>query len=204
MKKGSANKKRLVVYFVASMVGKEKFHEQYKKIAGDFRELGCEVIDDINKVKPEEAWERTPAQTKKYFAEVIKKIKSSDIMVAEDSHPSSAVGYEIGYAVGNNKPTLILRHESISGLGAPFKGNPSKLLTAVKYNDMTLKKKLIQFLRKAEKGVFVKRLPIEFTDLQVKYVEYRQRRDGKKKSFNATVREIIDAASDADESFSMD
>ncbi|MEK6828108.1 MAG: ATPase, T2SS/T4P/T4SS family, partial [Nanoarchaeota archaeon] len=72
--------------------------------------------------------------------------------------------------------------------------NPSKLVTLVEYTEKNLKAKLEQFMKKAKKGIFVKRLPIEFTHNQVEYVEYRQRSDGKKKSFNATVREIIEDA----------
>lgn len=181
------------VYFVAPMIGKEKYGKYYIKIAQILRDRGYEVWDDINKNDPKIAWERDDEEVSKYFSNTLKRIRNCDIFVADDSHPSSAIGYEIGYAVGNSKPVLILRQEDVPGPGVPFRGNPSKLLNVVQYNEDTLESQMEKFLKKAEKGIFVKRLPIEFTGRQVDYVEYRQNL-GIKKSFNATVREIIEEA----------
>ena len=194
------NSDKRCAYFVASMVGKEKYGEFYIKISKLLKDRGYEVWDDINQTNPVDEWEKGNEEISKYFSKVLRKIRDCDIFVAEESHPSSAIGYEIGYAVGNSRPVLILRQENVPGPGVPFRGNPSKLLNVVTYNEDNLESQLDKFIKKAEKGIFVKRLPIEFTGRQVDYVEERQNR-AIKKSFNATVREIIEEAIVADESY---
>ena len=197
----SVKKSKGSVYFVASLMGKEEFGKQYQLIADAFRDLGYEVWDDVNKISFDEAKAFTKEEITKYFSQVQKKIKQADIFVAEESQHSSAIGYEIGFAVGNNKPALVLRLDHLSPPGAPFRGNPSKLLNYVRYNEKNLKRKIEQFIRKAEKGLFVKRLPIEFTQNQVEYVEYRQISGDKKTSFNAAVRALIDEVESKDEKY---
>jgi nucleoside 2-deoxyribosyltransferase len=180
------------VYFVASLVAKEEFGETFKQIARIFRDLGYAVSDDVNKVTANEARDYTDKEIREYYKSVQKRIKESDIFVAELSKPSSAVGYEIGFAVANDKPSLILRSDKLtSEPGAPLRGNPSKHLNIFKYNKYNLRERIESFLKKAERGIFIKRVPIEFTQDQLDHIQYRQKRE-KRPSFNATVRLIID------------
>ncbi|MFC1722058.1 nucleoside 2-deoxyribosyltransferase [Patescibacteria group bacterium] len=191
-----------IVYFVASLVGKEEYGVYYKQIAKVFSDLGYEVWDDVNHISPDEARLYTKKQIINYFSDVQKRIKKADIFVAEESQPSTSIGYEIGYAVGNNIPSLVLRLDHLSAPGAPFRGNQAKILSYMRYNKKNLRKKVEQFLRKAQKGIFVKRLPIEFTQEQVDYVEYRQISTTRKKSFNACIREIIEESMSKDKKYS--
>ncbi len=185
----SFNKKK--VYFVASLAAKEQYGKYFEQIASILRDLGFIVWDDVNNIGIEEAHGFSKEKITDYYVSVQKKIKEADIFIAELSHPSSAVGYEIGYAVANDKPVLVLRSDKVKTVpGAPLRGNPSKLLTIYKYNKYNLKERIESFLKKAQKGIFVKRIPIEFTQEQVDHIQKRQRID-KKSSFNATVRGII-------------
>lgn len=186
------NNKNREIYFVASLVAKDEFDWAFKEIAKIFRKKGYLVWDDVNNVTADEARGYDDKKIKEYYQSVQKRIKQADIFVAELSKPSSAVGYEIGFAIGNDKPTLILRSDTIkTQLGAPLRGNPSKLLTIFKYNKYNLEEVIESFLKKAERGIFAKRMPIEFTQEQIDHIQKRQR-DDKKTSFNATVRMIID------------
>lgn len=179
------------VYFVASLVAKEEYGDIFKEVAKIFNDLDFILWDDVNKVSADDARKYTAKEIKDYYVSVQKRIKEADIFVAELSRPSSAVGYEIGYAVANDKPVLILRSDKLTTeLGAPLRGNPSRLLTIFKYNKYNLKERIKSFLKKAEKGIFVKRIPIEFTQDQVDHIQIRQKKD-KKPSFNSTVRSII-------------
>jgi hypothetical protein len=180
------------VYFVSSLVAKDKYANVFQEIGKIFRELDFIVWDDVNKVSPEEAKSYSNREIKDYYISVQKRIKEADIFVAEMSQSSSAVGYEVGYAVANDKPVLILRSDELKTTpGAPLRGNPSRLLTIYKYNKYNLRERIESFLKKAERGIFVKRLPIEFTQDQVDHIQMRQKKD-KKTSFNATVRSIIE------------
>lgn len=191
MKDRYSNKK---VYFVASLAGKEQYGEFFKEIALFLRSLGYTVWDDVNTVNVDEAHAFDKKRITDYYVSVQKRIKEADIFIAELSHPSSAVGYEIGFAVANDKPVLVLRSDKLKTVpGAPLRGNPSKLLTIYKYNKYNLHERIESFLKKAEKGIFVKRIPIEFTQEQVDYIQEKQRVN-KKSSFNATVRSLINDA----------
>lgn len=186
-------------YFVAPLYAKNKLGDIYKEVADILESNGFEVHDDVNKVNAEDAKKMSDQEIAKYFTEVEKLIRQCDIFVAELTEPSPSVGYEIGYAIANSKPVLILRDENSQGtLGAPFRANSSKLITILKYNEDNLKHELEKFIRKAEKGIFVKRLPIEFTENQVSYVSKLQDKY-KLRSFNASIRFIVDKAIESNE-----
>lgn len=184
-------------YFVAPLYAKPKLSNIYQKIADLLDKNGYKVHDDVNKVSPEEAKEMSKQTISTYFTKVEKLIRQTDIFVAELTEPSPSVGYEIGYAIANSKPVLILRHKDASGmLGAPFRANSGKLITIANYkDDNSLKKEIEKFLRKAENGIFVRRLPIEFTKTQLDYLEEIKKKENQR-SINSTVRLIIDNMKD--------
>lgn len=180
------------VYFVGSLATSPDKREIYKRIANIFEDNDCEVWDDVNHITPEGAQAFTDKEIKEYQIGIETRIRNCDIFVAEISKPSSSIGYEMCYALTHNKPTLLLRDGSLkTKLGAPLRGNPSKLLHIGKYTNSDLEKKILTFLRKARKGIFVTRTPIDFTQEQVDYIKERQEEGTKRKSFASTVRKII-------------
>ncbi len=192
---------RKTVLFAAPISGREKYGEYYKQIIDIFNALGCIVLNSYEDLTKNTLSTLTKEDLKKYYLEYEQQLKDADFFVAECSVSSATIGYEIRSAISYNKPTLVLRHESEATAGPPLAGNPIKLVTSVTYNQKNLKNRVTQFIKKAEKGIFVKRLPIEFTQSQVEYVEYRQRSGGIKKSFNATVRDIIEYSREHDAEF---
>lgn len=180
------------VYFVASLVAKDEYGWAFKEIAKILKAKGYIVSDDVNKVSAQEAREYTDKEIKDYYRSVQQRIKEADIFVAELSKPSSAVGYEIGFAVANDKPSLVLRSDKLkTEPGAPLRGNPSKHLNIFKYNKYNLEEVIESFLKKAERGILAKKVPIEFTQDQLDHIQIRQKQE-KRPSFNSTVRLIID------------
>lgn len=195
------NEEKMKVYFIAPISGRDNYSKYHKRIISILEKQGLEVIDPVSDLTKSELEEFSKSEFRDYQARAQNAIKDADFFVAECSVSAATVGYEIGFAIFNSKPTLVLRHEKEGSLGHPFSGNSSKLLTLADYNEKTLEKKIKSFLRKAEKGIFVKRLPIEFTQNQVDYVEYRQSDTPKRKSFNAAVRQIIDETSEKDKKY---
>jgi nucleoside 2-deoxyribosyltransferase len=184
-------------YFVGVLAQKHIYGEYYKKIAAFVRKLGYEVYDDVNHIEHKEALSFTDEKISKYFTKVESLIRNCDIFIAESTAPSPSIGYEVGLAASFGKPVLILRKDTVDTiLGAPFRANKNKIMI-LHYNDSNLESQIKKFLKKAERGIFVKRLPIEFTQEQIDFVE-----DFKKKynqrSFNSTVRMIIDKAIEQD------
>lgn len=178
-------------YFVAPVVAKNKYGDNYRNISESIKKNGYKVYDDVNNISLQEIKSISDNEISKYMTLVEKRIRNCDIFVAEISYPSISIGYEIGYAVAKSKPILLLRVRDLENesLGAPLRGNGSKLMNIFHYESSDLDKQIKKFLRKVEKGIFVKRLPIEFTSDQVNYVQNLQLESGK--SFNSTVREII-------------
>lgn len=185
------NEKR--AYVIASLKGKAEHGAAYETISKILQSNGYEVWDDFNHMSWEETQEKTEEEMKKYYVEVQRKIRKADIFVAEISKASSSVGYEIGYAVANSKPTLLLRHEEApGGLGVSFRGNSAKVVTILDYDLENLDRQIEKFLKKVDKGIFVKRLPVDFTQEQVDFIEKIRKNSKEKKSFNAVVRDLID------------
>jgi len=195
------NKVINTAYFIASLQGKDKWGKNYNKIYEILKSQDLEVSYPIKDVSKDEILNLSDDEFKDYLVKNQKSIKESDVFVAEVTPSSSNVGYEVGFAVAHAKPVLLLRHESADVHTAPtFRGNPSKLLTLSYYNEENLEQKIRSFLKKAKKGIFVKRLPIEFTQDQVEYVQYRQG-IGTRQSFNATIRQVVDEAALNDEDY---
>jgi hypothetical protein len=195
-------KKSRTIYLRASLSGKDKYGQFYKQIAKIFTSLGYTVWDDVNQFELDYFSDKESNYIKKHFVQTQKKIRNCDIFVAEASKPSSAVGYEIGYAMAFDKPVLVLRHDDFADkkMGVPFVGNPSKLMNILSYNDKNLSDKIKRFERRAQKGIFIKRIPIEFTKDQVDYIEYIQNLRYKI-SFNAAVRKIVDVAAEENDTY---
>lgn len=189
------------IFFVAPISGRDKYGKYYDKITSFFKKKGFDIIDASDDFTLTDLNSFTKDDLRNYYVSYQNTIKEADYFVSESSVSSASVGYEIRFAVANNKPTLVLRREDEAQPGPPLSGNPSKLLSYAEYNDKNLEKKLESFLKKAEKGIFVKRLPIEFTHNQVEYVTYRQFSAGVKRSFNAIVREIIEEARAKDKKY---
>lgn len=195
--------KKKKVYFVASLAAKGQYGWAYKEIAKAFRDKGFEVWDDVNNIDEAQAKSLSKQEITKYYTKIQSRIKKADIFVAEASKPSLAVGYEIGVAVMYGKPTLILRSEELQNEpGAPLRGNNSKLVILLKYGKDNIKNQVNIFLKRVSKGIFTKRLAMQFTEGQVQYVEFRRKEGGSPvKTFNGIVREIIDETAVADPNY---
>jgi nucleoside 2-deoxyribosyltransferase len=180
-------------YFVAPLYAKPRLTDAYKKIAEVLTKNQYEVHDDVNKISPEEAKQMNKEAISRYFRKVEMLIRQCDIFIAELTEPSPSVGYEIGYAVANSKPVLILRSDDATGmLGAPFRANAGKQIKIANYKDLkSLEKEIEKFLHKAESDIFIRRLPIEFTKSQIDYLETTKKKENQR-SINSTVRLIIE------------
>ena len=186
-------------YFVAPLYAKPRLSNIYKKISDVLAKNNYNVFDDVNKVSPDEAKQMSKETISRYFRKVEMLIRQCDVFIAELTEPSPSVGYEIGYAVANSKPILILRNEDATGtLGAPFRANAGKQIKISEYKDIrSLQLEIEKFLRKSEKDIFIKRLPIEFTKAQVEYLEKVKKQENQR-SINSTVRFLIDNARESE------
>lgn len=128
------------IYFVGSIAGKDKYGPNYKKIVEAAKELGHKVLEDTLRPNTEEVYNITDEEKVDYYRCVLNWIKESDVVVAEASHPSIGVGFEISTALEKGKPVIVLYAE---GQAPHFlEGLESEKLLLIKYDFEDLKKTL--------------------------------------------------------------
>lgn len=190
-----------IAYFVAPLFAKEEYGYIYKRIAEILKKNNYFVWDDVNKITANEARAMNEQEIRSYFIEAEKRIRRADIFVSELSETSASIGYEVGLAVAYLKPILILRSDKLrNNLGAPFRAADKTKLFITKYNQKNLETQIERFLRKAQKGIFVKKLLVRFTQGHVNYFNYLQNQL-RKRPFTTIIREIVDKAIVEDEEY---
>lgn len=97
------------IYFTASMGGKKQYGTNYEGIVNVLKKMSYNVIaDHILGITESDLIKESVQERKEHFKKVNHWIKEADIVVAEVSHPSTNVGYEISMALDNEKPVLAL------------------------------------------------------------------------------------------------
>lgn len=104
----------MLVYFNASVSSQPEYKEDYKNIVKSLEKLGHKVMaDHILDYPVSKRDDETSESRKEYYDKMVKRIKKSDLMVAEISFPSTVhVGHELTLAMDFNKPVLALYKKS--------------------------------------------------------------------------------------------
>jgi nucleoside 2-deoxyribosyltransferase len=121
------------IYFACSITGGRKDETIYQQIVATLQATGHEVPtallagSDVIQlemiVDPKEVFNRDTGW-----------IDKCDLLVAEVSTPSHGVGYEIGYALHQNKPVLCL-HRKGTLVSKMITGNGDPNLTVLAYSN---------------------------------------------------------------------
>lgn len=92
------------------------------------------------------------------YDSVIQEINSSDLFIADISHPSGGVGYQVYHAFYQKKPIIILFTENEqSNPSMVIRGVRSKRLLTLKYKDIKdLKKNLLPLIQKLKNQLKVR------------------------------------------------
>ena len=119
------------IYFACSLTGGREFESVYQTIVHALTEAGHSVLTahlvESNVMEVEAAF--SPSEV---YSRDVAWIRSCDVLVAEVSVPSHGVGYEVGFALGIEKPVLAL-HQDGRKVSKMISGNPDKNLTLKKY-----------------------------------------------------------------------
>ena len=138
----------MLVHFMASREGLKENIESLRSIVTCLKDQGhspvTEVLEhayeDVVKgiVPSDSTWQSIIEDN---FAAIAK----ADIVIADVTFDSTALGYQIATAVQQKKPTLLLLKEGVS---APsFTWNiPSSFLKRVEYNAVNIKEQVVPFL----------------------------------------------------------
>jgi len=119
------------IYFACSITGGRNFESVYQTIVhalvkdghevptAHLAESGVGAVEAV--IPPGEVYERD-----------VTWIRECDVLVAEVSVPSHGVGYEIGFALGLQKPVLALYQDGCK-VSKMISGNPDSNLTVKLY-----------------------------------------------------------------------
>lgn len=99
------------ISFIASIRGKKYYSKNYFSIIDYLIKKGY-VVDHVLSLTEEKLSQMTSNQQINYFQSFYKCINKSDLIIAECSFPSINVGYEISYAVQQNKSVIVLYLEN--------------------------------------------------------------------------------------------
>lgn len=134
------------VFFTASVSAKEKYLREYLNVINYLSVKGYDVkFNHIVESTESQIQHQAKEETLKFHSNVETWIKNCDFMVADTSHPSVSVGYEISLALRVGKPVLVF-------YGA---GGPPSLLAAYKdeqlvaehYTENTYKNTIDNFIK---------------------------------------------------------
>jgi nucleoside 2-deoxyribosyltransferase len=121
------------IYFACSITGGRQDEKMYQKLVGVLLEMGIEVpTAHIAETGIEEMDAKEDARD--IYQRDVNWIQESDSMIAEVSTPSHGVGYEIGFALTQDKPVLCLHDRSVK-VSKMITGNTHPLLKIASYQD---------------------------------------------------------------------
>lgn len=143
-------------YFTAALRGKANLLENYREIVKVLKSEGYKVFDQHIMAEGIEnrVVEQSDEERKKVYAQLVKQLKESDVVVAEISTPSVSVGHEISFALEMGKVVIVLHTEGNSSI--LLEGSDDKKLKMTEYNVSNLPRVLAKALDEARKEADVR------------------------------------------------
>ena len=139
----------MTIYFTASLRGKPALEAYYQRIVNHLAKQGHAVIaDQILKHTSDDVSHQSQKERLEYFHEVEQWLGECDCVVAEISHRSVSVGYEISRAQHRKKPILILYRDCTPPTLLAYQ--PDESVVCEKYTDTNLESVLDDFLQYTE------------------------------------------------------
>ena len=96
------------IFFTASLRGKERYIDEYKKIKKILNTKNKTISSHIFDYNLDQVHEWDPEYRFNFYKNLFDQIKLADLIVAEITTPSINVGYEVCIALELKKPAIIL------------------------------------------------------------------------------------------------
>ena len=119
------------IYFACSITGGREFEAVYQVIVDALGQAGHQV-PNAHLAESGVSEKETVLHPNEVYARDVAWIRECDALIAEVSVPSHGVGYEIGFALGIEKPVLALYQEGRK-VSKMITGNPHELLQVRSY-----------------------------------------------------------------------
>ena len=135
------------IYFGGSIAGGRDFLETYRFIVEYLKSRDHHVLTE-HVAHPNVLELEKDLTAEEIYTRDIEWLTSADCLIAEVSHPSLGVGYEICYALRLEKPVLCLYHKDVF-LTRMLTGNTSKYIQVKEYeSEEDIQTILIEFLQR--------------------------------------------------------
>lgn len=143
------------IYFSSTVKAKNKLDENFKVIYKTIEKLGHKNVSDfLIKVKPEKFYSRTADTAGHEYKDMVKKVKSSDVVVFEVSLSSLGIGYLVNMVLAMEKPVVLLHTKDHSPYLFKFLKNDR--LQIYEYSSDNLKDVLASALDVAKESISVR------------------------------------------------
>lgn len=139
------------VYFTTALRGKKTYKKNYEVIAKYLKEFGYgfETCDIFIEGIEERVSKQTVDDNILAYKRLARRLKNADVVVAEVSAPSTALGHEISEALFLDKPVIAL-HTHEGNKPALLEGYNSEKLQMIEYDLNSLKVLLKQAMAEAQ------------------------------------------------------
>lgn len=181
----------MLVHFIASSANLSENIEDLRKITKSIKNKGHVLTRDWLEEAYDNIQSGMEANDKKWqtiIDEDFEAIAKADVVIAEVSKDSTAMGYQIATAIHQKKPTLLILKEGSKV--PPFTWNiPSNFLKRNEYNDSNIDDKITPFLEENDIGTKDMRFNF-FIDRQIyNYLRWAALKTGKTKA--EVLRELV-------------
>jgi 2'-deoxynucleoside 5'-phosphate N-hydrolase len=119
------------IYFACSITGGREFEAIYQTITTALTQ-DCHEVPTAHLAESSVTAREAVIDPFEVYARDVTWIRNSNVLIAEVSVPSHGVGYEIGYALGLEKPVLALYEEG-KKVSKMISGNPDPNLSVKAY-----------------------------------------------------------------------
>lgn len=111
------------IYFAGSIRGGQNDTALYHEIIDYIKSTDHVLTEQVGNVK-RSVKERGRKLDAEIYQQDMQWLESCDLVIAECTHPSLGVGYEMAYAEKCNKPVYIFYRNAETNLSAMLTGNP--------------------------------------------------------------------------------
>lgn len=103
------------IYFSSTVRAKATLDKNFKAIYNTIKKLGHKNVSDfLVKVEPEKFYSRSTDTAGHEYKDMVKKVKSSDVVVFEVSLSSLGIGYLVNMVLAMEKPVVLLHTKNRS------------------------------------------------------------------------------------------
>ncbi len=144
------------IYFVAAVSALPDHRSMYERIIRALEDGENKVYSEHIMGLKDGTDDPEPAQesSETYFSQMVQRINSSDLVVAEVSNPTNNIGQEIAYALQRSKPVLGLYNEAVTKKVKPLLvGGTDDTLVVRPYSDKNLENIVREGLHEARSSL---------------------------------------------------